>query len=155
MKFLLASVLFAISVTTINAYCNVCQESNQVACHGLNHYSLCVDGVPTAYYKTCPGDYICTGGELICYPPNGDNVASCPLAENDELMREGLQCGICDEDKVFACLSETSYSFCFGQESIVAKPGDLVMDCPPNTVCNINYKADFCYDNTLAKVSIK
>ncbi|XP_058983445.1 mucin-2-like [Musca domestica] len=155
MKFLLNILLLAIALTTIDAYCDVCQQSNEAACRSRNTFSLCVDGVLMEEHFTCPNDYVCTSGENICYPPD-EETPVCPfdaVEDSDAMIREGNQCGICDEDRVFACLSETTYGFCFGKESILDGPVDLVMDCPANTVCNINYKADFCYDDTLAKAS--
>ncbi|XP_073839317.1 uncharacterized protein [Musca autumnalis] len=159
MKLLFKTLLLATFVATIKADCDVCQLNNQVACRSKNTYSLCVNGVLTEDYITCPDDYICADGELICYHPNEATPSCSHDNELDDITTmlpvamDGNQCGICDEDKVFACLSETTYGFCFGQETLLDGPVDLIMECPENTVCNINDKTDFCSDIAVSKSS--
>ncbi|XP_062134719.1 integumentary mucin C.1-like [Drosophila sulfurigaster albostrigata] len=49
------------------AICDVCQ-SGKAACHSKNTYSICIAGVPTLNFITCPAGYTCTGEKFICYP---------------------------------------------------------------------------------------
>lgn len=115
--------------------------------------------MPTGVLIACPDDYICTGDESICYSP--DVATPSCLGEDDDVASttsspsvEVNQCGICDVDKVFACLDEYTYGFCFGMDTIDTKQPPLAITCPENTVCNIINKSEFCTDSSLAKVSL-
>ncbi|XP_037824859.1 mucin-2-like [Lucilia sericata] len=143
MKILILKVIILLlGVNGIRSECDVCQSTNFVACHKENEYSLCINGVPTEDFITCPENYVCTPDPYVCYP--------LPEAK-PSCVRHTHLCGVCSENKVYACINETTIAFCYGEDKPVE--GADVSYCLGDTVCDIYSTKGFCTESYLAKPS--
>ncbi|XP_065361921.1 mucin-2-like [Calliphora vicina] len=135
-------IILVICVAAIQSDCDVCQSSNNVACHKENQYSLCINGIPTEDFITCPENHVCTPDPYVCYPlPQAKPVC----------VRDTNLCGVCSKNKVYACINETTIAFCYGED----KPyeGADVSYCLDDTVCDIYSEHGFCTESHLSKPS--
>lgn len=104
-------------------------------------------GKATEDFITCPENYVCTQDRLVCYPlPNA--TPSCIV----EKEPHSNLCGVCNVNKVYACLDETTIAFCFGND---VPDTNTLSYCPENTVCDISGIEGFCASSNFVKVRIQ
>ncbi|KAM7357631.1 uncharacterized protein ACRADG_002906 [Cochliomyia hominivorax] len=135
-------IILMICVLGSHGECDVCQSTNYVACHKENVYSLCINGKPTRDYITCPENYVCTPDPYVCYP--------LPEAK-PSCVRGSNLCGVCNFNKVYSCLNETTIAFCYGEDKPVE--GAEYSYCLEDTVCDLYSQKGFCTEKYLTKPS--
>ena len=84
---------------------------------------------------------MCTSDPYICVPKA---TPSC--------IRDTYLCGVCSENKLYACINETTIAFCYGEDRPIE--GSDVSYCPGDTVCDIYSKKGFCTESYLTKVTL-
>ncbi|KAI8115699.1 hypothetical protein FF38_03890 [Lucilia cuprina] len=143
MKILMKKLfILVICVACVQSDCDVCQSSNNVACHKENVFSLCINGIPTEDFITCPENHVCTTDPNVCYP--------LPEAK-PTCVRNSNQCGVCNKNNVYACVNETTIAFCYGADKPVE--GADVSYCLGDTVCDIYSQDGFCTESHISKPS--
>ena len=80
----------------------------------------------------------------MCYPR---------LEKEPSCIQNKNLCGVCSDNKVYACVNETTIAFCYGQDKPVE--GADVSYCLGDTVCDIYSMKGFCTERYLVKVMLK
>ncbi|XP_055846416.1 uncharacterized protein LOC129912265 [Episyrphus balteatus] len=102
---------------------------------------MCTGGKPEDKISSCPDGYVCTTSASICLKQSQTKpvTPSCDMA-----------CGVCNSPgKLFSCVSNTKYAFCFGKDvpDLSAKG-----TCPDGYVCNLK-SSEVCNKATEYAVS--
>ncbi|KAL7739496.1 hypothetical protein ACLKA6_003941 [Drosophila palustris] len=121
----------------VSGKCNECQATNDVACINQTSYHLCFgQSTPnTAQTFTCPEGLVCTEQPNICFQRT-EIPSSCG---------DTSSCGLCNENKVFACTSLHTFSFCYGGPTPSAVNGT----CPSGRFCDAS-SANICVSQATA-----
>ncbi|CAD7002599.1 unnamed protein product [Ceratitis capitata] len=113
----------ALLYTPASAKCNTCGV-NGIACVSENSFNICYKGNPDASaVYTCPEDHVCVSDSGKCVPKS-NAVADCAAAKNT--------CGVCSGNKLFTCLSPTTFAQCNG-ETLLRSIGGY---CPSGLTCD-------------------
>ncbi|XP_075163449.1 uncharacterized protein LOC142236080 [Haematobia irritans] len=117
--------------------CDLCLDSNNVACLDENHFSTCYNGEITATVTKCPDNSVCTTDRRICRLPDDGFTPIC-YEEN---------CDNCKNlEANFTCLDQTTYGFCSQAYA------ETIYSCPKGYVCNV-YTKDICVPSETNKPS--
>ncbi|KAH8373684.1 hypothetical protein KR093_003284, partial [Drosophila rubida] len=121
---LVVLVALCYQLCLVNSECNACQASNDVACINQTSYQLCFGGTKphTDQTFTCPDGLVCSEMPNICFQ-RSDTPASCG---------DTSSCGLCNQNKVFACTSRNTFAFCYGAPTPSTQNGT----CPEGRFCD-------------------
>ncbi|KAH8378979.1 hypothetical protein KR009_002400 [Drosophila setifemur] len=112
-------VVLGLFILGTQAECNVCASESGISCLSDSSFQFCsTDGKPIGSVYDCPTGYYCTGNRLVC--------------DSNPAFKACSECGACDVDNTFACLTANTFALCLGTTS----PSQLVGSCGSSYVCD-------------------
>ncbi|TMW47771.1 hypothetical protein DOY81_007156, partial [Sarcophaga bullata] len=111
-----------------NSDCNVCNSGTNTACISGFEFQQCNnDNKPFGTKYACNSGYYCSV------------LGGCSL---DPGAQDCQDCGMCNEDKRFACIGTKTFALCLGRVNYT----DITAECSDGLYCNVNSEL-ICVDN--------
>ncbi|XP_039965625.1 uncharacterized protein LOC120778020 [Bactrocera tryoni] len=125
-KVLLTSCLLATTLlyTPATAKCNTCSV-NGIACLSDSSFLICHKGVPdSSQVFQCPAGEVCVANSPERCVAGSVSTADCAAEQN--------ACGACNGNKLFTCLTPTTFAQC----NSTALLRSVVGSCPSGLTCD-------------------
>ncbi|XP_011179811.1 uncharacterized protein LOC105210500 [Zeugodacus cucurbitae] len=121
MSCLLATTLL---YTPVSAKCNTC-SINGIACVSESSFLICTKGVPDAsQVYQCPAGHVCIANSVDKCVAGSRSSADCAAEQN--------ACGVCNGNKLFTCLTPTTFAQCNSTSLLRSVSGN----CPSGLTCD-------------------